>query len=61
MSLGNQQTAMDDVDVKPTDTGTSPSGASVTTVVRGFAVDTGAAYADFNATSTIVGNLTPFQ
>lgn len=49
------QVAVDDIDVTMTDTGTSPSGASLTGVVRGFAVDTGAIYADFNAKSTIVG------
>lgn len=54
MSLQTQQVAADDVDVKQTDTGTSPSGASVSVIVRGFAPDMGGTYADFNATSTIV-------
>jgi hypothetical protein len=61
MSIYGQQIAADGSDVLMVDTGTSPSGASLTGTVRGFPVDTGAVYADFNAKSTIVGGLTPFH
>lgn len=48
------QVAVDDTDVKQTETNNSPSNASTTTVVRGFSIDTGATYADFQASNVLV-------
>ena len=49
-----QQTAVDDVDMTGSDTGTSPSGATMTVVLRGFNPDLGGELADFAAKSTII-------
>lgn len=49
-----QQTAVDDVDVTATDTGTSPAGASQTVEIRGFNPDIGGELADFKAPNTII-------
>jgi hypothetical protein len=61
MSQYGSQVAVDDTDVSMSDTLVSPSGATLTgNIVRGFSVDTGAAYANYQAKNTLVGGLTPF-
>ncbi len=61
MAVNGQQVAVDDTDVSMSDTLTSPSGATLTgNIVRGFSIDTGATYANYQAKNIIVGGLTPF-
>lgn len=60
MAVTGQGVAVDDTDTSMLDTGTSPSGASITNIVRGYSIDQGGYYADLNAKSTLVGGLTPF-
>lgn len=61
MSQTSLQVAVDDTDVSMSDPTVSPSGATLTgNIVRGFAVDTGGVYSNYQAKNTIVGNLTPF-